>query len=107
MVTAHHVVASLDVDDEIFVSFGGACEGDDSVICEGAFLPDDYSAVETENPLLANRLWALGLPEYASESSKAVWFRKRLRTNWPFRIDAALLTVRRQFAAAPAPNSLL
>lgn len=93
LVTAHHVIAGTDFaapGDSLVVGFGGKCEQGSHSSCDGMFVADDNYGRDEENPLLANRLFQLGLDEWARNSTtggvNAIGARNTLR-NWIFEFD--------------------
>ena len=116
LVTAHHAVNALDSDGAsgkpILVSFETEYINDSDdwankdLKSKGVFVndyrgpepPQDESGYdfdrwdtkkgeEHENPLLANRLFALGMERWAREDSTFRKKRDQIRTHWPFEID--------------------
>lgn len=87
ILTAHHVVYPRNETDLLRIAFGGQCAS--AISCSGKITPlKSAQPPQVENPLLANRLFAMSLHNWAGTTRDTE--RNNLRAGWPFKVvDAA------------------
>lgn len=83
ILTAHHVVYPRNETDLLRIAFGGQCAS--AISCSGKITPLKYGPPpQVENPLLANRLFAMSLHNWAGTAGDTE--RNNLRAGWPFKV---------------------